>query len=76
LAENSNNRKQEKLDYSKTFAFKDFKLQLNPNIYEYSDIDVTDTRKVTERDDYFLLFEFSAKWDPVPTMCAKSYEHD
>ena len=64
---------QEKLDYSKTFAFKDFKLQLNPNIYEYSDIDVTDTRKVTERDDYFLLFEFSAKWDPVPTMLCQNH---
>ena len=31
---------QEKLDYSRTFAFKDFKLELNPNVYEYSDIDV------------------------------------
>ena len=46
---------------------------MNPNIYEYSDIDVTDTRKVTERDDYFLLFEFSAKWDPVPTMLCQNH---
>lgn len=66
---------QEKLDYSKTFAFKDFKLELNPNVYEYSDIDVTDFRKVNEKDDYFLLFEFSAKWDPVPTMLCQNHEN-
>lgn len=66
---------QAKLDYSKTFAFKDFKLQLNPNIYEYSDIDVTDSRKVSERDDYFVLFEFSAKWDQVPTMLCQNHEN-
>ncbi len=66
---------QSKLDYSKTFAFKDFKLELNPNVYEYSDIDVTDVRKVPEREDYFLLFEFSAKWDPVPTMLCQNHEN-
>lgn len=66
---------QSKLDYSKTFAFKDFKLQQNPNVYEYSDIDMTDIRKVNERDDYFLLFEFSAKWDPVPTMLCQNHEN-
>lgn len=66
---------QQKLDYSKTFAFKDFKLEQNPNIYEYSDIDATDSRKVNERDDYFLLFEFSAKWDPVPTMLCQNHEN-
>lgn len=66
---------QSKLDYSRTFAFKDFKLQLSPNVYEYSDIDVTDVRKVPEREDYFLLFEFSAKWDPVPTMLCQNHEN-
>ncbi len=64
---------QEKLDFSKTFAFKDFKLEMNPNVYEYSNIDVTDTRKLSERDDYFSLFEFSAKWDPVPTMLCQNH---
>lgn len=64
---------QEKLDFSKTFAFKDFKLEMNPNVYEYSDIDVTDSRKVAEQDDYFVLFEFSAKWDPVPTMLCQNH---
>lgn len=66
---------QAKLDYSKTFAFKNFQLEVNPNIYEYSDIDMTDVRKVNERDDYFLLFEFSAKWDPVPTMLCQNHEN-
>lgn len=66
---------QAKLDYSKTFAFKDFQLEINPNVYEYSDIDMTDVRKVNERDDYFLLFEFSAKWDPVPTMLCQDHEN-
>lgn len=66
---------QAKLNYSNTFAFKDFKLELNPNVYEYADIDVTDVRKVTEKEDYFLLFEFSAKWDPVPTMLCQNHEN-
>lgn len=66
---------QAKLDYSKTFAFKDFTLELNPNVYEYSDIDMTDVRKINERDDYFLLFEFSAKWDPVPTILCQNHEN-
>lgn len=66
---------QAKLDFSKTFAFQNFKLEMNPNVYEYSDIDVTDTRKLREPDDYFVLFEFSAKWDPVPTMLCQNHEN-
>ncbi|MCX6256666.1 MAG: asparagine synthetase B [Bacteroidia bacterium] len=64
---------QDKLDYSKTFAFKDFKLVKNPMIYEISDIDVTHTRKVNKSEDYFTLFEFSAKWDWVPTMLCQDH---
>lgn len=64
---------QSKLDFSKTFAFKGFKLEMSPNVYEYSDIDVTSNRKVKESDDYFSLFEFSAKWDPVPTMLCQNH---
>ena len=48
---------------------------MNPNVYEYSDIDVTDNRKMREGDDYFVLFEFSAKWDPVPTMLCQNHEN-
>lgn len=65
---------QSKLDYSKTFAFKDFKISTNPFEYEYSDIDVTNYRKVPKDKDYFTLFEFSAKWDPVPTMLCQNHE--
>jgi hypothetical protein len=62
-----------KLDYSKTFAFKDFKLNMNPFAYEFSDIDVTHTRHVVKENDYFTLFDFSAKWDPVPTMLCQDH---
>jgi len=64
---------QEKLDYSKCLAFRDFTLKMNPYEYEYSNIDVTQSRKVSEDEDYFTLFEFSAKWDPVPTMLCQNH---
>lgn len=59
---------QTKLDYSKTFAFKDFQVITDPNIYEHSSIDNNLQRNVPPEQDYFTLFDFSAKWDPVPTM--------
>ncbi len=65
---------QNKLDFSKTFAFKDFKISKNPMEYEYSDIDVTNYRQVPRDKDYFTLFDFSAKWDPVPTMLCQNHE--
>ena len=66
---------QKKLDYSKTFAFKDFKLRMNPIEYEYSDIDNQPTeRGLSQNNDYFTLFEFSAKWDPIPTMLTQNHE--
>lgn len=65
---------QQKLDYSRTQAFQDFKLVKDPYIYEYSDIDATLTRRFTEANDFFTLFEFSAKWDVVPTMLCQSHE--
>lgn len=65
---------QEKLDFSATFAFQNFTLEKNPLVYEYSDIDVTTYRKVNQEDDYFTLFEFSAKWDQVPTMLCQNHE--
>lgn len=61
------------LDFSKTFAFKDFTLSTNPSEYEYSNIDVTRTRRVNMKEDVFTLFEFSAKWDPVPTMLCQNH---
>ncbi len=62
-----------KLDYSKTLAFTDFKLVMNPLEYEYSDIDVTNDRTLSQNEDYFTLFDFSAKWDPVPTMLTQNH---
>ncbi len=65
----------EKLDYSRTFAFEDFQLEMDPNVYEFSNIDVTTTRNVARENDYFTLFEFSAKWDPIPTMLSQNHQN-
>lgn len=65
---------QSKLDFSKSFAFHNFHLDLNPMNYEFSDIDVTPTRQVDRTQDYFTLFDFSAKWDVVPTMLTQNHE--
>jgi hypothetical protein len=64
---------QSKLDYSKTFAFENFELVKSPLIYEYSTIDHGMTRKIPPETDYFTLFDFSAKWDPVPTMLTQNH---
>ena len=64
---------QSKLDFSKTLAFKDFNLVTNPNQYEFSDIDATSTRKIKPEIDFFTLFDFSAKWDPIPTMLCQNH---
>ncbi|HMT11050.1 MAG TPA: asparagine synthetase B, partial [Ignavibacteria bacterium] len=58
-----------KLDFNQTMVFKDFQVQLNPYVYEYSDIDITDQELMAgQYNDYFTLFDFKAKIDPVPTM--------
>jgi len=64
---------QQLLDYNKSIAFKDFQIITNPNTYEFSNIDVTRGRKVAKNQDFFTLFEFSAKWDPVPTMLCQNH---
>jgi hypothetical protein len=67
---------QARLDFSKCFAFENFKISMNPNEYEISSIDVTDTRpkNINETNDFFTLFEFSAKWDWVPSMLCQDHE--
>lgn len=66
---------QKKLDFDNTLAFKDFTLEDNPNVYEFSNIDATPLHtQLGESNDYFSLFEFSAKWDVVPTMLTQSHE--
>ncbi len=66
---------QDKLDFNKTFAFQNFTLETNPSVYEFSSIDVTQTRKVRQDEDYFTLFDFSAKWDPVPSMLCQNHNN-
>jgi hypothetical protein len=65
----------EKLDFNKTFAFHNYTLETNPSVYEFSSIDVTHTRKVRQDEDYFTLFDFSAKWDPVPSMLCQNHNN-
>ncbi|MCH8534756.1 MAG: asparagine synthetase B [Flavobacteriaceae bacterium] len=64
---------QNKLDFSQTMAFKDFILEKDPMVYEYSSIDTTNDRKVPKDKDYFTLNEYSAKWDPIPSMLNQNH---
>ena len=67
---------QQLLDYSKCFAFKDFRISTNPAEYEISTIDIDQRahqRQVNEKNDFFTLFEFSAKWDWIPTMLTQNH---
>ena len=65
---------QEKLDYEKTLAFTNFRLSRDPYQYEFSDIDNNAPERGLRQDnDYFNLFEFSAKWDPIPTMLTQNH---
>ncbi len=64
---------QSKIDFSKTLAFTDFKLVRNPTEYEFSSIDMTRKRKIKRTEDYFSLMEYSAKWDPIPTMLCQNH---
>ena len=63
---------QSKIDYNKTFAFKNYTLDRNPNRYEFSDIDMTEKRKIPMEKDYFTLMEYSAKWDVIPSMLCQN----
>jgi len=65
----------EKLDFNHTFAFRNFELNMDPYAYEFSNIDATDTRQVIRDNDYFTLFDFSAKWDPIPTMLCQNHRN-
>jgi len=67
---------QQKLNFSNTLVFENFKLDMNPLRYEYSDIDIPPSDPPPIRDpntDYFTLFEFSAKYDPVPSMLSQNH---
>ena len=64
---------QSKIDYRKSFAFKDYILERNPNEYEFSDIDMTQKRRMPMEKDYFTLMDYSAKWDFVPSMLTQNH---
>jgi len=64
---------QQKINFDNTLAFTNFKLEMNPYVYEYSDIDIQPIEVGNFENDYFTLFEFSAKYDPVPTMLTQSH---
>ena len=64
---------QSKIDYSSTFAFKNFVLERRPERYEFSDIDMTEKRRIQFEKDYFTLMEFSAKWDVIPSMLCQNH---
>ena len=64
---------QSKINFSSSFAFKDFTLERRPEVYEFSDIDMTSKRKLPAAKDYFTLMEFSAKWDPIPSMLCQNH---
>jgi hypothetical protein len=67
-------RANQKLDYSQCLAFQNFQLEMNPMVYEFSNIDVTDRAALRgQRNDYFTLFDFSAKQDPVPSMLVQDH---
>ncbi len=67
---------QSKLNFGKCFAFENFTISTNPYEYEISSIDVTETRpkSITRENDFFTLFDFSAKWDQVPSMLCQDHE--
>ncbi|RDK83219.1 hypothetical protein C8D94_1087 [Marinirhabdus gelatinilytica] len=64
---------QSKIDYNKTFAFKEFILERSPMVYEYSSIDMTRKRRIPKETDYFSLMDYSAKWDPIPCMLVQNH---
>lgn len=74
--DNSDANYQSKIDYNNTFAFKDYILERNPMVYEFSDIDTTEEHgkgAMKMENDYFTLMEYSAKWDPIPTMLCQNH---
>ncbi|MCB0790614.1 MAG: asparagine synthetase B [Flavobacteriales bacterium] len=63
------------IDFDRTFAFRDFRLVTDPMVYEFSNIDATDIHQtIGQTRDFFTLFDFSAKWDIVPTMLCQDHE--
>src|SRR5699024_8705152 len=64
---------QNKINYANTFAFTDFILERDPMVYSFSSIDTSNDRVVKKENDYFRLMDYSAKWDPIPTMLVQNH---
>lgn len=64
---------QSKLNFEQTLTFENFTIETNPYVYEYSNIDIQPAEILDMQNDYFTLFDFSAKYDPVPTMLTQSH---
>ena len=65
----------QKLDYNRGLAFHDYQIITDPMVYEFSEIDATEEHTKTKQlNDFFTLFDFSAKWDIIPTMLTQSHE--
>jgi hypothetical protein len=68
-------RAQEKLRFEEGLAFRNYTLERDPMVYEFSSIDATDDHgKIQQINDFFTLFDFSAKWDVIPTMLTQNHE--
>lgn len=68
-------RAQEKLNFANGLAFRDYQLERDPMVYEFSSVDATDVHSRTKQiNDFFTLFDFSAKWDVIPTMLTQNHE--
>lgn len=65
----------DKLDYRQCLAFKDFEVITDPYEYEHSSIDFGKDKALTsiESNDYFALYEFSAKYDPIPAILTQNH---
>jgi hypothetical protein len=74
--DSSDPKAQSKLDFNQTFAFQNFKLDVNPANNEFSNIDATPIRAqiLNRTTDFFTLFDFSAKWDIVPAMLTQNHD--
>ena len=64
---------QSKINFNNSFAFKNYTLDRRPEHYEFSDIDMTEKRIIPFEKDYFTLMDFSAKWDPIPSMLCQNH---
>ncbi|MFT4673897.1 MAG: hypothetical protein ACI9R6_000797 [Saprospiraceae bacterium] len=64
---------QSNINFKRTFAFKNYLLERSPMTYEFSSIDMTSKRKISKETDYFSLMDYSAKWDPIPSMLVQNH---